>query len=238
MKEATCLETGLTEGSYCSVCNSVITAQNEIPKTACNYGVNYCCNLCGSIEFDECQSLNDYKNLCSVSDKTLEYNNSKPIIIYLNYLNANGYNFIFSGESTKVILKGDTSFYNITINIKNISTNAFDLILDDVKISSSGTAITSNAETLNIYFNGTSNVIQTAKGANGNDGVSGESIMSNNVHGKNGSDASIAINASGNVNISYYKTAKPSITIKGGDGENGGNGGVPFLISGGYCGNG
>ena len=36
-KAATCVETGLTEGSHCSVCGKVLVAQEEIPKTNHNY---------------------------------------------------------------------------------------------------------------------------------------------------------------------------------------------------------
>ncbi len=35
---ATCTQTGLTEGSHCSVCNTVLTAQNEVPATGHTQG--------------------------------------------------------------------------------------------------------------------------------------------------------------------------------------------------------
>ena len=44
---ATCTKTGLTEGKHCSVCNEVLAAQTEVPKTAHDYkdGV---CTVCGA----------------------------------------------------------------------------------------------------------------------------------------------------------------------------------------------
>ncbi len=45
---ATCISAGKTEGSHCSVCNEVITAQTEIPATGIHdYDLNYKCTLCG-----------------------------------------------------------------------------------------------------------------------------------------------------------------------------------------------
>ena len=49
-KAATCIENGLTEGSHCSVCGEVITAQNVIEKTGHKY-VDGKCNVCGDISY-------------------------------------------------------------------------------------------------------------------------------------------------------------------------------------------
>ena len=48
---ATCTKTGLTEGKHCSVCNEVLVAQTEVPKTAHDYkdGV---CTVCGAEDPD------------------------------------------------------------------------------------------------------------------------------------------------------------------------------------------
>lgn len=40
-KAATCTETGLTDGSHCSVCKKVLVAQSEIPKTNHEYNASY-----------------------------------------------------------------------------------------------------------------------------------------------------------------------------------------------------
>ena len=40
-KAATCTETGLTDGSHCSVCQKVLVAQSEIPKTNHEYNESY-----------------------------------------------------------------------------------------------------------------------------------------------------------------------------------------------------
>ncbi len=44
--DATCTETGLTEGSHCSVCDAVIVAQVEVPATGHNF-VDGVCTGCG-----------------------------------------------------------------------------------------------------------------------------------------------------------------------------------------------
>lgn len=64
-KAATCIETGLTEGKHCSVCNEVLVAQEEIPVTGHNYietvtdatctangNKHYECDICGD-SYDE-----------------------------------------------------------------------------------------------------------------------------------------------------------------------------------------
>ncbi len=64
-KEATCTETGKTEGKYCSVCNIILTEQKDIPKKDHSYGdwiidkvatstsegeKHRVCNICQNIE--------------------------------------------------------------------------------------------------------------------------------------------------------------------------------------------
>ena len=64
-KEATCTETGKTEGKYCSVCNIILTEQSDIPKKDHSYGdwiidkaatstsegeKHRVCNICQNIE--------------------------------------------------------------------------------------------------------------------------------------------------------------------------------------------
>ena len=48
-KEATCTETGLTEGKKCSVCGEIITAQEEIPALGHSYENGSCVN-CGEAD--------------------------------------------------------------------------------------------------------------------------------------------------------------------------------------------
>ena len=45
---ATCIATGLTEGKHCSVCNTVIVAQEETPMTTTHSYDNHTCTVCGS----------------------------------------------------------------------------------------------------------------------------------------------------------------------------------------------
>lgn len=46
-KEPTCVDSGLTEGSHCSVCDEVIKAQEEIPATGEHNYVSGYCTVCG-----------------------------------------------------------------------------------------------------------------------------------------------------------------------------------------------
>lgn len=169
--------------------------------------------------------MNDYKKLCAISGTTLTYTNSEIIIINLSQLNPNGYTFVFGGDCSKVILVGNGSNYDLGITINNNNAKSFDLVLDNVVIQRFNTIINSSVEQLNLIFNGENNVIETTTGAQGADGKSGGSLVTNAIHGHSGGNANVAINASGNITLSYYNTARPAVKIKGGNGGNGGNGG-------------
>lgn len=58
----TCTETGKTEGSHCSVCNTVLTAQNTVPATGHNYKSEVTkeptCDEDGQIKYT-CKNCND-----------------------------------------------------------------------------------------------------------------------------------------------------------------------------------
>lgn len=75
--DATCTETGLTEGSHCSVCNEVIKAQETVPALghkwsewetvipACVEGGGIkgrVCSVCGEIETEEIAQNDDHSN--------------------------------------------------------------------------------------------------------------------------------------------------------------------------------
>lgn len=47
--EATCIAAGLTEGSHCSVCDAVITAQEVVPTTGVHNYVDTVCPGCGAV---------------------------------------------------------------------------------------------------------------------------------------------------------------------------------------------
>ena len=54
---ATCTETGLTEGSHCSVCGKVLNAQTEIPATGHHYGDDGICIDCGAVFVDKAVAI-------------------------------------------------------------------------------------------------------------------------------------------------------------------------------------
>ena len=56
----TCTETGLTEGKHCSVCNTVLLAQTEVPVIAHTYDDKYDenCNVCGFVRDAKCAHIN------------------------------------------------------------------------------------------------------------------------------------------------------------------------------------
>ncbi len=47
-KDATCTETGLTEGKHCSVCNEVLVAQEEVPSLRHDWSEGNECSRCGT----------------------------------------------------------------------------------------------------------------------------------------------------------------------------------------------
>lgn len=49
-KEPTCVDTGLTEGSHCSVCDDVLVAQQTVPATGVHTFVDGTCSVCGEAE--------------------------------------------------------------------------------------------------------------------------------------------------------------------------------------------
>ena len=58
--EPSCIKTGLTEGKHCSVCNTVLVEQTEIPIVAHTYTDKYdaSCNLCGFERNPDCRHDN------------------------------------------------------------------------------------------------------------------------------------------------------------------------------------
>jgi hypothetical protein len=63
----TCTETGLTEGSHCTVCQTVLSQQIEIPALGHAY-VNYTCTRCGHSRASQGLSFTSLENgTCQVS---------------------------------------------------------------------------------------------------------------------------------------------------------------------------
>ena len=62
-KEPTCTETGLTEGTKCSVCGETLTEQEEIPATGEHDYVDGKCDMCGEADPDAIQITCTSKSL-------------------------------------------------------------------------------------------------------------------------------------------------------------------------------
>ena len=116
-KDATCIETGLTDGKKCSVCNEVLVAQVEIPS-----GHNYVdgkCNVCNELKPSE----------------GLEYT-----------LNADGISYSVSKGTCEDINIIIPSTYN-NLPVTSIGEEAFDhcTSLESIVIPSSVTSIGQSA---------------------------------------------------------------------------------------------
>lgn len=82
--EATCTETGLTEGKYCYICNEVLVKQKTTEMTDHNF-VNSVCTVCNSYYYTEGLKLELIGESYSVVRGTVTYNNPAEIIIPAKY---------------------------------------------------------------------------------------------------------------------------------------------------------
>lgn len=119
-KNATCTETGMTEGKHCSVCNKVLVAQTEIAAIGHTEVIDAAkaatCTETGLTEGKHCSACNtvlaeqitidslghDYKNnVCSRCQKVIHY--------------SKGLTFISNGDGTCSVKKGSCT--DVEINI-------------------------------------------------------------------------------------------------------------------------
>lgn len=228
--EATCIKTGLTEGSHCSVCGTVFNVQAVVPLVPHKYSsTTWKCTVCGGDAYYEYASYGDYRNDCIVKETngvvTILYNGSESISLNLNKFvleNSKTYLFEFGVNATDVkISSNGVTYSNVRIVIDTRS-SAFNLVFDNISLQNYNTVVTSHAATLNIGFYGSNCWISTTKGATGSNGESyGALQIGNGGNGRRGADANIAVVCSGKLNI----TCGANTVIRGGDGGNGGNGG-------------
>ena len=87
--EATCGQSGITEGKYCSVCNKIIVEQTIINPTGKHYGQNKC-RLCNVSFFDMTKEILAASGSTYYSgDYTIRYNSmyDRIEIVYKKTLN-------------------------------------------------------------------------------------------------------------------------------------------------------
>lgn len=226
----TCTETGLTEGSHCSVCNKIITEQITIPMTEHSYSsTDWKCTVCQKNEYIEYTSYNDYYHACTVVENggvvTLTYNQSEAVGLNLDMFGLNGgktYIFAFGANAGKAKISSNGAQYgNVLISIEGRS-SSYDLKLSSIGLVSYYTIISSSAQTLNLGFYGSGCSLGCLQATNGENGYSGSIDPGNgSSNGKNGSNGSATIVCSGALNI----TCGATTYITGGNGGNGGNGG-------------
>lgn len=107
-KSATCTESGLTEGSHCSVCGEAIVVQTVIPATGHNY-VNGSCDICGETD-------PNYSESTPVDDMILGDQATE----------------IVSGNSYVIAFSGSTGTFSLERDNSNIVANKLTLVEGDV----------------------------------------------------------------------------------------------------------
>ena len=108
-RRATCNQTGLTEGSHCSVCGEVITEQKEIPKTSHQFE-NGKCKICGAADPDNMKFIygdvdndgeitsSDALHVLRKSVNLEEFNSAQEILA-----DVDGDNMITSADSLAIL---------------------------------------------------------------------------------------------------------------------------------------
>ena len=118
---STCTNTGLSEGSHCSVCNLVFVAQVETPKKPHTYDDKYdaICNVCGFERDAECAHINT--ETLSKVDATCEASgltegkkclDCEEILIEQEFIDALGHNLTHYNAKSPTCTEGGWSAYD------------------------------------------------------------------------------------------------------------------------------
>lgn len=224
-----CTVAGKTEGSHCSVCKAVLTAQTSVAALGHEYdSTTYHCVRCDVAEFLE---VRDYHTLMTYfvaqdngSGVTLICHSTEPLDIHLYAVSLDAhkqYVFQFGSEVSKVKLTGDGRLFE-NVRIQTDERENLNLVLHDVNLFHRDTLINSKARVLDLRISGSGCSLETAKGSTGSTGASyGAFQIGNGGDGGRGGSANIPVIVKGNLNI-YCCTRT---WIVGGDGGNGGQGG-------------
>ena len=157
----TCTEPGLTEGSHCSVCNTVIKAQETVPATGHDFE-NGVCKNCNMDEAMTIQSKHPYDNSC---DETWTIHRDGVTRIDVTFTDEtyteSGYDYIYIYDGDDELVgsySGDElSGKTITVNSDTVkirltsdsSSTAYGFALDKVEYSMEAQCAHSNTEIRN-----------------------------------------------------------------------------------------
>ena len=156
-----CTEPGLTEGSHCSVCNTVIKAQETVPATGHDFE-NGICKNCNKTEAETIQSKHPYDNSC---DETWTIHRDGATRIDVTFTDEtyteSGYDYIYIydgddkliGKYSGSELSGKTISVNsdtVKIRLTSDSSNTeYGFALDKVEFSMKAQCDHSNTEIRN-----------------------------------------------------------------------------------------
>ena len=156
-----CTEPGLTEGSHCSVCNTVIKAQETVPATGHDFE-NGICKNCNKTEAETIQSKHPYDNDC---DQTWTIHRDGAVRIDVTftedtYTESNyDYIYIYDGDDELIgsysgdELSGKTITVNsdtVKIRLTSDSSNTeYGFALDKIEYSTEALCDHSNTEIRN-----------------------------------------------------------------------------------------
>ena len=156
-----CTEPGLTEGSHCSVCNTVIKAQETVPATGHDFE-NGICKNCNKTEAETIQSKHPYDNSC---DETWTIHRDGATRIDVTFTDEtyteSGYDYIYIydgddkliGKYSGSELSGKTISVNsdtVKIRLTSDSSNTqYGFALDKIEYSTEALCDHSNTEIRN-----------------------------------------------------------------------------------------
>ena len=156
-----CTEPGLTEGSHCSVCNTVIKAQETVPATGHDFE-NGICKNCNKTEAETIQSKHPYDNSC---DETWTIHRDGATRINVTFTDEtyteSGYDYIYIydgddkliGKYSGSELSGKTISVNsdtVKIRLTSDSSNTeYGFALDKIEYSTEALCDHSNTEIRN-----------------------------------------------------------------------------------------
>ena len=163
-KDATCGETGLTEGLKCSDCDTILTKQEEIPATGEHNYVDGSCNVCGaqdsSQQPDEPESTTPIEaelTFDASKENRIEFSTTKQVweqngITFTNNKGSSTSNVADYGGPIRLYAKSGITISapgKITQIVFNANTSSY---ATELKNSISGATATVNSKVVTVTF--------------------------------------------------------------------------------------